>query len=75
MGGGGNATAEEIALWESEPLLPAESFADKGRAIKGYFKAGPKAYLFGSYSYRFLCMPTFWPWRKGGNTVNLLSIL
>ena len=72
MGGGGNATAEEIAIWEAEPLLPPESFADKGRAIEGYFKAGPKNYLFGSYSYRFLCMPTFWPWRKGGSTVCLL---
>jgi uracil-xanthine permease len=56
-----------MAAWEAEPLTPPESFMDKFRAIKSYFGKGPKSFLFGSYSYSYLCMPTFLPWKRGGN--------
>ena len=76
MGGGDmTATPEQIAAWEAEELPPTESFGDKVRAIRTYFGAGPKSFIFGHYSYRFLCMPSFWPWRKGGNVVRSPCIL
>ena len=71
MGGDSTATPAQIAAWEAEPLLPPESFADKFRAVKNYFGRGPKAFMFGSYSYSYLCMPTFLPWKKGGSTVSI----
>ena len=72
MGGDGVATPEQLAVWEAEPLPPPESFKTKFNAVKGYFGAGPKSFLFGQYSYGFLCMPNFWPWRKGGSAVSCL---
>ena len=74
MGGDSTATPAQIAEWEAEPLLPPESFADKFSAVKNYFARGPKAFMFGSYSYSYLCMPTFFPWKKGGNKVSIKQL-
>ena len=70
MGADSTATPAQLAIWEAEELPPPESFGTKIRAIRGYFGAGPKSFLFGTYSWKFLCMPTLWPWRKGGNAVS-----
>lgn len=70
MGGDGVATPAQLAQWEAEPLPPAESFSDKFKALVGYFGRGYKSFIFGSYSYGYLCLPNPWPWRKGGNAVS-----
>ena len=70
MGGGeANASPEQIAIWEAEPLTPAESFGDKASAVKNFFGQGTQHWLKGQYSYGFLCMPTLWPWKSGGHAV------
>jgi len=59
-----------MAVWEAEVLPPPESFKTKLNAVKNYFGRGPKAFIFGSYSYSYLCMPTFFPWKTGGSAVS-----
>ncbi|KAK9815474.1 hypothetical protein WJX72_004255 [[Myrmecia] bisecta] len=63
----GIATPEQVAIWEAEELPPSESFGDKLKAVKNYFGSGPKAFIFGRYSYGYLCMPNWCPWRAGGS--------
>ena len=70
MGGEGNATPEQVAQWEAEPLLPPESMSEKFNAVKRYFAGGTKTMLAGNYSYSFLCLPSFCPWKKGGHQVS-----
>lgn len=65
MGGDSDtASPEQLAAWEREELRPVETFGDKLNAVKKYFGAGPRSFLFGDYSYGYLCMPTFCPWKK-----------
>jgi hypothetical protein len=69
MGGDSSATPAQMAIWEAEELTPPESFGEKFNAVKNYFGRGWKAVVFGSYSYSYLCMPTIFPWKQGGNAV------
>jgi len=70
MGGDTTASPAQMAEWEAEPLTAPESFGDKFRAVKNYFGRGPKSFMFGSYSYSYLCMPTLLPWKQGGSAVS-----
>ena len=67
-----SATPEQLALWEAVPEGPKETMADKWQAVKEYFGAGFQAFMFGSYSYAYLCAPTLCPWKKSSHKVQAL---